>query len=78
MLRHELSPGLPAPGRMGRILLAALALGLGLAGLRALGAPLAVLLVAAALAYPALLFALRALELGEVRVLLRDRAIADQ
>ena len=74
VLRESMQLSAPALGRMLRIFLAALALGLVLAGLRAAGVPLAGLLAAAAVVYPALLFALRALDLGEVRVILRERA----
>jgi O-antigen/teichoic acid export membrane protein len=76
MLHREIGLRRPALGRMMRIAIAAAALGLGLAALREWGLPLAGLLATAAIAYPALLFALRALDLAEVRVLLRDRAAA--
>jgi O-antigen/teichoic acid export membrane protein len=64
----------PAGLRVGRVLLAAVAMW-GLAyGLRRAGSPLAVWATAGALAYPALLLALRAVSLDEVRALLRRRA----
>jgi O-antigen/teichoic acid export membrane protein len=63
-------------GRILRTLLAAVLLGGVLAGLDLLGASLAVLIVAACLCYTALLFGLRALELDDVRVLLRRKALA--
>lgn len=63
----------PPLGRMLRTVPAAAVLALGLAGLRASGAPLAVLLVAAALAYPALLTALRVLDLRELAAVLWRR-----
>jgi O-antigen/teichoic acid export membrane protein len=76
MLQRRMGLTFPPLGRMGRILLAALILGLLLAGLSELGASLAVVLLVAAAAYPALLFGLRALDPGEVRTLLRERAAA--
>jgi O-antigen/teichoic acid export membrane protein len=76
MLQRRLGLRRPALGRMVRIAIAAVVLGLGLVGLREWGLPLAGLLAAAAIAYPTLLFALRAIDLAEVRVLLRDRAVA--
>jgi len=66
---------LPKPGRIGRTAIAAALLTAGLEALRLANAPLAVLLAAAALAYPALLFALRALAVEDVRVVLGRRAI---
>lgn len=74
MLRRALGLGWPVLGRMSRILAAAAVLGVGLGGLRAVGVPLGGLLVAAALAYPGLLFGLRAVDVDELRVLLRERA----
>jgi O-antigen/teichoic acid export membrane protein len=63
-------------GRIARTLGAALLLGGILGGLELAGASLAVLVIAACLCYPALLFGLRALELDDVRVLLRRKALA--
>jgi O-antigen/teichoic acid export membrane protein len=67
---------LPRPGRIGRTVVAAALLAAGLDALRLVDAPLAVLAVAACVAYPALLFALRALGLDDVRILLRRRTAA--
>jgi O-antigen/teichoic acid export membrane protein len=75
MLWRALDLGRPGLGRIPRIFLAAGALGLGLFGLHSVGFPLAGLLIAAALAYPALLLVLRAIDLEEVRGLLRERAV---
>jgi PST family polysaccharide transporter len=74
MVRRELAFGPLGLRRMSRILIAAAILGLGLAGLTAVGVPLAGLLAVAAVAYPGLLLALRALDLSELRGLLRERA----
>ncbi len=76
MLRRQLGLVLPPLGRMGRVVLCAAILTGLLALTDALGAPLAVLLAAAALAYPALLLGLRAVDLDEIRGLLRERANA--
>jgi O-antigen/teichoic acid export membrane protein len=62
---------LPRPGRIGRTALAAGLLAVALEALRLQNASLAVLVVAACLCYPALLFGLRALGMEDVRVLLR-------
>lgn len=67
---------LPAPGRIGRTVLAAAVLAGGLAALRALGTPLGALIAAACVLYPALLFALRALEPADLAVLLKRSAPA--
>ena len=61
----------PKAGRIGRTVLAAVLLAGGLGALKLVGAPLAVLVVAACLCYPALLFGLRALSVADVRVILR-------
>jgi polysaccharide transporter, PST family len=66
----------PPLGRVGRTALAAVLLGGGLAVLRLAGAPLWVLIGASGLLYPGLLFGLRALRPGELRVLLRREAPA--
>ena len=60
---------LPPSGRVGRTVLAAATLAGSLIGLRLAGAPLAVLVLAACVLYPALLFGLRALDLSDLRVL---------
>ncbi len=77
MLHRQLRLTLPPLGRMARVLLAAVVLA-GLLELVAelLGGSLAVLLVLSALAYPALLLSLRAVDLGEIKTLLRERAAA--
>ncbi len=61
---------LPNPGRIGRTVLAAALLTGGLSALKIAGAPLSVLVIAACLCYPALLFGLRALEPADLRVVL--------
>jgi O-antigen/teichoic acid export membrane protein len=67
----------PAIGRIGRIAVAAGSLMLILWGVRSAGGGLVGILAAAAVAYPALLFGLRALEPGELRdLLVRRRAPA--
>lgn len=76
MLRRQLALTLPPLERMGRIALAATALAGLLVGANALGGSLAVLLALAALAYPALLLGLRAVDLDELRALLRERRAA--
>jgi O-antigen/teichoic acid export membrane protein len=67
---------LPKLGRIGRTATAAVLLGLVLEGLRLAGAPLGALVGATCLCYPALLFALRAIAVGDLRVLLRRTAIS--
>jgi O-antigen/teichoic acid export membrane protein len=67
---------LPRPGRIGRTALAAALLAAALELLRVEHASLAVLVAAACLCYPALLFALRALGAEDVRTLLRRAAPA--
>lgn len=67
--RLELSP--PAPGRITRTILAAALLGGGLALVKAAGGSLPVLIVAACVGYPALLFGLRAMSADDVRLILR-------
>lgn len=76
MLHRRLRLVLPPLGRMARVVLAAAVLAGLLELVDGLGGSLAILLVLAALAYPALLLGLRALDLGEVRTLLRERAAA--
>ena len=63
-------------GRVMRTAAAAVVLGLVLGAMDIAGAPLAALLAVACVLYPVLLFALRALELDDVRVLLRRGAPA--
>lgn len=70
LILREFEMSIPAPGRVGRTLLAALLLGGGLEGIAQLGAPLAVLAASACVCYPALLFGLRALGVEDVRTLL--------
>ena len=76
MLRRQLGLTLPPLGRMARVVLAAFLLAALLLAADGLGASLAILLSLAALAYPALLLALRAVDLDELRALLRERAAA--
>jgi O-antigen/teichoic acid export membrane protein len=76
MLRRRLGLTLPPLGRMARILAASATLALLLEIFSGLGGSLAILLVIAAIAYPALLLGLRAVDLGEIRMLLRERAAA--
>lgn len=71
LILRELELPLPRLGRIGRTTLAAALLAGGLDALRLIDAPLAVLVLAACVFYPALLFGLRALGLEDVRVLLR-------
>jgi O-antigen/teichoic acid export membrane protein len=63
----------PGVARILRSVVAAAILGAGLVGLKEIGAPLGVLATAALVAYPLLLFSLRALEPREVVELLRER-----
>jgi O-antigen/teichoic acid export membrane protein len=74
LILKTLELGLPRLGRIGRTALAAGLLAVGLDGLRLADASLAVLVVAACLLYPALLFGLRALGADDVRVLVRRQA----
>ncbi len=76
MLRRRLELTLPPLGRMARIFAASATLALMLEICSGLGGSFAVLLVVAAFAYPALLLGLRAVDLGEIRMLLRERAAA--
>jgi O-antigen/teichoic acid export membrane protein len=76
LILRELELPVPSPGRVGRTLLAAGLLGAGLEAIKLLGAPLAPLVVAACVAYPALLFGLRALTLGELRILIKRETVA--
>jgi O-antigen/teichoic acid export membrane protein len=76
LILRELDMSFPSPGRLGRTLLAAVLMAAGLDVIRLLGAPLALLVVAACVTYPTLLFGLRALTLDELRILLRREALA--
>lgn len=69
-------PMRPKLGRMGRTIIAAGLLAAGLGALRLASAPLAVLVLAACVSYPALLFGLRAIELDDLRVVLKRGAPA--
>jgi O-antigen/teichoic acid export membrane protein len=71
LVRRELGLGRPAVGRIARTALAAVVLGVGLGLLRLDGAPLGVLIAAACVCYPALLYGLGAFDLEDVRVVLR-------
>lgn len=71
LIKKELQLPWPKPGRMGRTVLAAALLAGGLTVLNQLGASLAVLVAAACLCYPALLFGLGALGVEDVRVVLK-------
>jgi O-antigen/teichoic acid export membrane protein len=75
LILRELDMPFPHPGRVGRTALAALLLAGALDGAKLLGAPLALLAVLACLLYPTLLFALRALSLDDLRILLRREAL---
>jgi O-antigen/teichoic acid export membrane protein len=71
LIQSRLELRLPGLGRIARTLLAAGLLAAVLEGLSVEHASLAVLLAAACVCYPALLFGLRALEVEDVRLLLR-------
>jgi O-antigen/teichoic acid export membrane protein len=76
LILRELDMSVPSPGRLGRTLLAAALLAAGLEVLKLLGAPLALLVLAACVAYPSLLFGLGALGVDELRILLRREKLA--
>jgi len=76
VILHNLELPLPSPGRIPRTLLAALLLGAGLTLLREVDASLAVLVPVACIVYPALLLGLGAVNLDDVRVLLRRAELA--
>lgn len=76
LIVRKLAIPIPRPGRIGRTALAAALLGGGLALTQSAGASLAVLIVAACVAYPALLLALGAVDMNDVRVLLRRERLA--
>jgi hypothetical protein len=63
----------PELGRFARALVAAAIMTAAIWALDAGGAPLGVLVAAAGVAYPALAIALRAVDIGELRSLLRGR-----
>ena len=67
---------LPKPGRIGRAALAAALLTAGLEAMKLAHAPLGALVAAACVAYPALLFALRALAVEDVRVVIGRGAVS--
>jgi hypothetical protein len=76
LISAQLGTDRPALGRLRRTVLAAVVLGAGLGLMRLGGAPLGALVAAGALGYPALLIGLRALELDDLRVVLRRGATA--
>ncbi|HWJ51091.1 MAG TPA: flippase [Solirubrobacteraceae bacterium] len=71
LILRTLEMPLPRPGKIGRTALAALVLAAGLEAMRLASAPLAALVLAACVCYPALLFGLRAVGADELGVLLR-------
>jgi O-antigen/teichoic acid export membrane protein len=75
LLVAEFGPSQFALGRVGRTALAAVVLGLVLGGLRLADAPVGVLIAAACVLYPALLFALKAIGPEDLRTLRRERAM---
>jgi len=75
LILRTLEMPLPKPGRIGRTVLAAAVLTAGLEVLRVANAPLAVLVIAACVFYPALLFAFRAVGPDDLRVLVGRRAL---
>jgi O-antigen/teichoic acid export membrane protein len=76
LIWRTLELGLPGPGRIGRTAFAAILLWGGLTLLDRAGSSLAVLVAAACALYPALLVALRAISIEDMRVLLRRGAVA--
>jgi O-antigen/teichoic acid export membrane protein len=76
LILKKLDLPLPRPGRVGRTLIAAVALALGLALVSALKGSLALLVVTSCVGYPALLFGVRALSLDDLRTLVRREAPA--
>jgi hypothetical protein len=71
LIMRTLELGLPRPGRIGRTVLAATLLAAALFALQQADASLGVLIAAACVVYPALLFALRAFGRDDLQVLLR-------
>jgi len=76
LIRRRLQLPRPEPGRLGRTVLAAALLTGELAALKALGAPLGVLIASACVSYPALLFGLGALGLDDVRIVIGRERLA--
>ena len=76
VILRALERPLPRPGRIGRTLVAASVLTGVLEALRVLDAPLGVLVLAACVCYPALLFVLRAFGRTDIQILLRRGAAA--
>jgi O-antigen/teichoic acid export membrane protein len=76
LVAQELEISRPPVGRIARTALAAVVLGLVLGAMRLAGAPLGALIAVTALAYPALLFALRAIGVEDLQVLIKRRAVA--
>jgi O-antigen/teichoic acid export membrane protein len=76
LIKKELGLPWPKAGRMGRTVIAALLLAAELTALKLLGAPLAVLAATSCISYPALLFALGALHVDDVRVVLGRERLA--
>ncbi len=76
LILRDLGIHRPRVGRIGRTALSAVLLGAALEGLTGAGAPLWLLTTVACLGYPALLFGLRALELDDVRLVMRRGAPA--
>lgn len=73
MLRRRLDLGWDALGRVPRVLAAAVVLGVALAGVQAADLSIDWLFLVTAVVYPAALIAFRAVDIGEVRQLLRER-----
>jgi O-antigen/teichoic acid export membrane protein len=76
LILRTLDMGLPRPGRIARMVLAAGLLGGALEALSRADASLAVLAGVAAIGYPALLFGLRAVSVEDLRVVLGREALA--
>jgi len=76
VILHKLELRRPKAGRAGRTVLAAVLLAVELDVLRLLGAPLSLLVLAACVCYPLLLFGLRALSIEDVRILFRREALS--
>ncbi len=74
LVRERLELSRPGLGRVGRTAAAAVILGLVLGVMRLAGAPLGALIAAACIGYPALLFALRALDPADLQMFLRRGA----
>jgi O-antigen/teichoic acid export membrane protein len=76
ILARAVGLGSPNLVRLGRIFAAAAILAVVLVGLDALGAPLAVVLVVAALAYPGLVVSVGGVSIAELKDLVRERGAA--